>query len=300
MAFVMVSRGALANSGVRTLSLRGLVLGTGVIAVVLLCVGVAIGFWFARGDAPAKPAVAVPKGPPVQASYTIEQLGALAGRLFRLENEAALLGRRLGVSQEGQPHETTGHDGAARPARTASKQIASGGPMLPPRSPTGDPIAALDDGIRKVEAQLARIGSLSTQRALPQMFIPSRMPIDGVELGSPFGNRMDPITHRLAFHGGLDFAANRGTEIRAAAGGMVVFAGWSNDFGWLVEIDHGNGLLTRYAHASKLAVKIGMVVAPGDVVSYVGSSGRSTGPHLHFEVLRNGQYVDPQDYLAGL
>lgn len=296
MAFVMVSTGALTDSGVRTLSLQSLLLGTGVIAVLLLLAGTALGYWLAHGNAPES--VQRLKGP-AQPAYTIEQLGALAGRLFRLENEAALLGRRLGAAHDGKPHEPPAPE-ATRSATILGKPGASGGPMLPPRLPGNDPVAALDDGIRKVEAQLDRIGSLTTQRTLPQMFFPSRPPIAGVDLGSPFGNRMDPINHRLAFHGGLDFAAESGTPIHAAAGGVVAFAGWSHDFGWLVEIDHGNGLMTRYAHASKLAVKLGMVVAPGDVVSYVGSTGRSTGPHLHFEVLRNGQYDDPQNYLAGL
>ena len=292
MAIVMVSTGALTHSGVRTVSLQSLLLGTGIAALILVAAGIAIGYFVARSGT----SIPLPlHRAPAQAPYTIEQLGALAGRLFRLENEAAQLGKRVGLAPN---HDAQSHDSGSSSGKTGTG--GSGGPMLPPRLPSSDPVAALDEGIKKVEAQLARVGSLSTQRNLSQMFFPSRLPISGVELGSAFGNRVDPITHRLAFHGGLDFAADPGTPIRAAAGGVVAFAGWSHDFGWLVEIDHGNGLVTRYAHASKLVVKTGMLVAPGDVLSYVGSTGRSTGPHLHFEVLRNGQYDDPQNYLAGL
>ncbi len=295
MAFVMVSTGALTHSGVRTLSLRSLLLGSGLAALLLVAVGVAIGYFAARGDT----GVSLPlHGAPNQKPYTVEQLGALAGRLFKLENEAAQLDRRLGLT----PNRDVPTHGASQVGRPAAKILSggSGGPMLPPRLLAQDPVAALDYGIMKIEAQLARIGSLSTQRNLGQMFFPSRLPIADVELGSPYGNRTDPITRRLAFHGGLDFEADPGTPIHAAAGGVVEFAGWHHDFGWLVELDHGNGLMTRYAHASKLAVKTGMVVAPGDVLSYVGTTGRSTGPHLHFEVLRDGEYDDPQNYLAGL
>jgi len=126
------------------------------------------------------------------------------------------------------------------------------------------------------------------------------LPLDHVTLGSPFGNRDDPFTGRRAFHSGLDFAAAPGTAIHAAAGGTVVSAGFRSDYGWVVEIDHGNGLRTRYAHASRLLVKTGDVVAPGATIAAVGSTGRSTGPHLHFEVLRSGEATDPRRYLAGL
>jgi len=131
---------------------------------------------------------------------------------------------------------------------------------------------------------------------------PRRYGAAGVLSGyfAPFGNRDDPFTGRRAFHSGLDFAAEKGTAIHAAAGGTVVSAGFRSDYGWVVEIDHGNGLRTRYAHASRLLVKAGDVVAPGETIAAVGTTGRSTGPHLHFEVLRSGEATDPRRYLAGL
>ena len=132
------------------------------------------------------------------------------------------------------------------------------------------------------------------------MRLPTRLPIVGAELTSGFGNRVDPFAHSHAFHAGIDFAAPTGTTIASAAGGVVAFAGFKRDYGWVVEIDHGNGLATRYAHASELLVRSGQVVIPGDPIAVVGSTGRSTGPHLHFEVLRAGDHVDPRRYLAGL
>ncbi|MDQ2736377.1 MAG: M23 family metallopeptidase, partial [Pseudomonadota bacterium] len=144
------------------------------------------------------------------------------------------------------------------------------------------------------------VAEAATRRTLEQMRMPTRLPIEGATLTSTFGNRVDPFTRTSAFHAGLDFAAGIGTPIDAAAGGTVAYAGHRSDFGEVVEIDHGNGLMTRYAHASRLLVKTGDIVTPGQAIAMVGSTGRSTGPHLHFEVLRNGEHVDPKRYLAGL
>ena len=283
MAFVMLSTGGLTASGVRTLSTRTLLAAGLGVAALLLTLGAVLGYLIAGGS-PA----ALPKLPSFrQNPYTVEQLGAIAGRVFKLENEAAHLGRKIGVLEDYEK-KTQGKGG-------------SGGPMLPPRVISShDPMAELDAALARVESQLSEIGQVTAQRNLGLMTFPSRRPIESVEIGSTFGNRVDPITRRLAFHAGLDFTADPGTPIRAAAGGVVAFAGWSPDFGWVVELDHGNGLMTRYAHASKLLVKTGQLVEPRQEISRVGSTGRSTGPHLHFEVIRDGEYVDPRDYLAGL
>jgi murein DD-endopeptidase MepM/ murein hydrolase activator NlpD len=118
-------------------------------------------------------------------------------------------------------------------------------------------------------------------------------------VGSGFGFRIDPITSRSALHTGLDFPAEPGTAIMAAAGGMVVNVEVHPAYGNLVEIDHGNGLVTRYAHASKVMVKNGDLVKRGQLVAQVGNTGRSTGPHLHFEVLVDGVPQNPARFLAG-
>ena len=126
---------------------------------------------------------------------------------------------------------------------------------------------------------------------------PGRPPVHDARIGSSYGNRVDPFKRRTRFHSGIDFVANKGTPIRASASGRVSFAGRKPGYGKLVEIDHGNGLVTRYAHASRLVVRRGDEVTPLQHVADVGSTGRSTGPHLHFELLENGEHVDPAAYL---
>lgn len=284
MAFVMVSTGALTSSGVRTLSVRSLVIALALLAAVLLAAGAALGYLFARSPTPV---VALRAGGPNR--YTVEQLGVLSGRVFKLESEAALLARKIGVL----------HDYEARQAK--GKGDGKGGPMLAPRQDgRGSPTAELDAALTRIERDLALIGQATAQRNLAYMSFPSRPPVEQIELRSLFGNRTDPITHRQAFHAGLDFAADIGTPIYSAAGGKVIVATHHPEFGWMVEVDHGNGLVTRYAHSSRLMVKTGDLVTPHQLIALSGSSGRSTGPHLHFEVIRNGEYADPRNYLAGL
>ncbi|MEP6506546.1 MAG: M23 family metallopeptidase, partial [Betaproteobacteria bacterium] len=133
---------------------------------------------------------------------------------------------------------------------------------------------------------------------LKTLMIPSSRPID-VVVGSGFGFRADPFTGRGALHTGLDFPSPVGTEIHAAAGGVVRTAEMHPEYGLMLEIDHGNGLMTRYGHTSKILVKVGDLVNRGQVVADVGTTGRSTGPHLHFEVLVDGIPADPQRFLAG-
>jgi len=133
---------------------------------------------------------------------------------------------------------------------------------------------------------------------LKKMMVPTQNPIHGGHVGSAFGWRIDPFTGRSALHTGLDFQADSGTAILSAAGGVVVAAEVHPQYGNMVEVDHGNNLITRYAHASRLLVKKGDLVKRGQKVAEVGSTGRSTGPHLHFEVLVQGVPQDPQKFLS--
>lgn len=130
------------------------------------------------------------------------------------------------------------------------------------------------------------------------MMIPTQLPVMQGDLGSAFGWRIDPFTGTSALHTGLDFQASPGTPIVAAAGGVVVAQEFHPAYGNMVEIDHGNDLVTRYAHASKTHVKRGDLVKRGQKIAEVGSTGRSTGPHLHFEVWVQGIAQDPQKFLA--
>lgn len=126
---------------------------------------------------------------------------------------------------------------------------------------------------------------------------PLRLPVDA-PVSSPFGPRVHPITGRQRLHAGVDLAAPTGTAIGAAAAGTVTFAGVRGGYGNLVIVDHGDGTETRYAHQHTIGVRAGQRVAPGDVLGTVGSTGASTGPHLHFEFRRDGQPVDPAPLLG--
>ncbi len=132
---------------------------------------------------------------------------------------------------------------------------------------------------------------------LSRLMVPTQLPVSSGNLGSAFGWRIDPFTGRSALHTGLDFQAETGTPILAAAGGVIVTQEFHPAYGNMVEVDHGNGLVTRYAHASRVNVKKGDLVKRGQKLAEVGTTGRSTGPHLHFEVLVEGLHQDPRKFL---
>jgi len=161
-------------------------------------------------------------------------------------------------------------------------------------------LGAVHGTLERLTHALAGLNEHAQTITLAHMAFPGRRPVsaDASWVSSIFGKRKDPFNTRLAFHSGMDFAASLGTPIYASAGGKVVFAGHRPAYGKTVEIDHGNGMVTRYAHAHKLLVKKGQVVLPGQTVAQVGSSGRSTGTHLHFEIIKDGYFVDPAPYLA--
>jgi murein DD-endopeptidase MepM/ murein hydrolase activator NlpD len=135
------------------------------------------------------------------------------------------------------------------------------------------------------------------EQKIKKMMVPTQTPVANANLGSVFGWRIDPITGASALHTGLDFPAAPGTPISAAAGGVVVTQEHQSEYGNIVEIDHGNDLLSRYAHVSKVHVKKGDLIKRGQKIAEVGNTGRSTGPHLHFEVLVQGVPQDPQKFL---
>lgn len=298
MAFVMIATGATSRARVRTLSVRPLIGVAAALALALLSAGGALGYWAAAPAPHSLPTAAALEPDTSLLPFTLEQMGALSGRLFRLESEAAQLSKKIGVLKNDAP--TPARATPRRDESPATEPVgASGGPLEPAHADSSD-LDALDAQLGRVERQIAGVASAAAQQSVVQMRLPTRLPIAGAELTSTFGNRIDPFLHTHAFHAGLDFAAPSGTPIASSAGGVVAFAGFRRDFGWVVEIDHGNGLVTRYAHASALLVRTGQVVIPGDRIAMVGSSGRSTGPHLHFEVLRAGDHVDPKRYLAGL
>lgn len=127
--------------------------------------------------------------------------------------------------------------------------------------------------------------------------IPNSMPTEG-RLTSPFGDRTHPVTKKIEFHSGIDLANNTGTNIYASATGIVLFSEINGTYGKMILISHGNGYSTVYAHLSKQLVKAGDQVKKGDLIGKMGSTGRSTGPHLHFEIRENGTPIDPQKILV--
>ena len=172
-----------------------------------------------------------------------------------------------------------------------------------PRAPMGGPFVPVklaadvnpfDRQLYRIKVTRAQIDRLNRTLAL----VPYRKPVVGeVEFTSGFGVRADPFLGRPAMHTGLDFRAQTGDPVRATANGKVVSSGFSGGYGRMVEIDHGNGLSTRYGHLSEINVKIGDSVKIGQVIGEVGSTGRSTGPHLHYETRIDGEAVDPQKFL---
>jgi murein DD-endopeptidase MepM/ murein hydrolase activator NlpD len=151
-------------------------------------------------------------------------------------------------------------------------------------------VDARDDAMSSIEAKVL-------QQSVLKDMLPNSSPIGAAFNSSSYGWRIDPFNGNKAFHEGLDFTANTGTPIRAAADGIVSAAELTHAYGNMVKIDHGAGLETRYAHASKLLVKVGERVVKGQTVALVGSTGRSTGPHLHYEIRLNGNSLDPRQYL---
>jgi len=158
-------------------------------------------------------------------------------------------------------------------------------------------IQKLENQLKHSDDQLAVLENLLRGRRLKQQSQPGGWPADAGFVSSNYGERQDPFTGVLSFHKGMDIAAEAGTAVKAAASGLVTHAGNKGDFGHVVEISHGNGYITRYAHNSALHVKSGDFVVKGERIAAMGSSGRSTGSHLHFEVIENGQAVDPRKYL---
>ncbi|MCB1960301.1 MAG: M23 family metallopeptidase [Rhodocyclaceae bacterium] len=315
MAFVIHSAKALTQSKVRAINIRTFWAGATALILLTLAGGVWLGYSLAGSspaDAPepltamevtSEPVLVVDEAP--EGRFLIDRLGELSGRMFRLESEAATLAKRINIIDAFEKRLKKPIPADKTPAEGASL----GGPLIAPVAgqleaaiESGSPelaLETLESQIDQLDAMLESIDEAAAERKLSHMLFPSREPVKDARRSSRFGNRFDPFNGRKAFHSGLDFSAPYGTPIYAAAGGKVTLAGWHREYGNKVEIDHGNGVVSRYAHASKLFVKTGDVVSPGQRIANVGSTGRSTGPHLHFEILESGHFVNPSHYLVG-
>lgn len=224
-----------------------------------------------------------------------KELGELQARMMRLDAQNQRLAKLAGENEQkivNNPH--------LKPLG-GLQQDGRGGPLVRSHAMSEielkaaileltEAVDARDDYMNKIEAKIL-------QKSVLKDMLPNSSPVDAAFNSSSYGWRIDPFNGNKAFHEGLDFTANTGTNIRAAADGIVSSAERTPDYGNIVKIDHGSGLETRYAHASKLLVKAGERVVKGQVVAQVGSTGRSTGPHLHYEIRLNGNPLDPRQYL---
>ncbi len=188
-----------------------------------------------------------------------------------------------------------------RPPDATASAGGRGGPFVPVVSPSLEQLQNLVNGLDEAtdwHTDLFTFYEARLQESrLASLMVPSAPPV-AVPVGSGFGFRTDPFNGRAALHTGLDFPAETGTPITAAAGGIVVTREWHPAYGNVLEIDHGNGLITRYAHCASIEVALGALVKRGQLVAKVGNTGRSTGSHLHFEVLVDGAPQDPARFLA--
>jgi len=214
------------------------------------------------------------------------QLGQLQARVMRLDALSERLAELAGVKDKD----------------IKSGQVpGQGGPMVQERNLTAEEIRGqIADLTAQLDQRNDRLGVLEAmllQQNLKKSTIPSAAPVSSGYNSSSFGWRVDPFTGHMAMHEGLDFMAAAGTPIYAAADGIVAQAEKTPDYGNIVKVDHGSGLETRYAHALRLLVKAGDRVQKGQLIAEVGSTGRSTGAHLHFEVRLNGVALDPRKYL---
>jgi murein DD-endopeptidase MepM/ murein hydrolase activator NlpD len=169
---------------------------------------------------------------------------------------------------------------------------AMGGPFIP--APMAKDAFGFERQLHRIRTARAQIVRLT--RTIGS--VPVRKPVDGdIEPASGFGVRMDPFTSSPAMHTGLDLHGETGDPVRATADGKVTTAGWSGGYGRVVDIDHGNGLSTRYGHLSSIDVRVGQSIRTGQIIGKIGSTGRSTGPHLHYETRVRGEAVDPNKFL---
>lgn len=218
-----------------------------------------------------------------------KRLGQMQAQLLRLDTLGARLAKISGM----------------KPQEFSFDQLpAQGGPYVPVAQQAGvsldnmnQQLASLSTLLSDRSDKLVALETLLMQNTLSKRLLPSVAPITDGWYSSNFGWRIDPFTGNNAMHEGVDYMVQVGTPIYASAGGVVVYADYHPQYGNMVEIDHGNDIVTRYAHASRLLTKVGAVVRRGQVIAKVGSTGRSTGNHLHFEVRYKGLAQNPVRFL---
>jgi murein DD-endopeptidase MepM/ murein hydrolase activator NlpD len=221
------------------------------------------------------------------------KLGEMQAQVIRLDSLGERIARLSGVIPP---------KNEANEANEANRKAGQGGPLILSAQPLSanelqreiDRLAAIveqrSDTLTALESQLM-------ERRIKTTLLPTLVPIDADHVGSTFGHRLDPIAGVNALHEGIDFVADPGTRVIASAGGVVLAAEYHPQYGNQIEIDHGNDFTSRYAHLSKINVKVGQIVKRGQAIGASGNTGRSTGPHLHFEVRFKGVAQNPERFL---
>ena len=309
---ILITHGSLART--RVLSLSRLQLGVAMAALVmalLLLSGAVYHFVFLKAAREGWPVVSqlvrlVVRDEIAQRERYMQtnldamakKVGEMQARMINLE----AMGERVTGLAGVKPDELKAlQRPASEPDRAGTRPSGQGGPYVPLSHPSLEQLDKTLSALERVADEKGDVLTLAESRLLESrlksLMIPNTPPVDA-PVGSGFGFRIDPITGRTALHTGLDFSADPGTPILAAAGGMVISTDFHPQYGNLLEIDHGNGLTTRYAHTQRILVKVGDLIKRGQPVALVGNTGRSTGPHLHFEVLVDGVMQDPAKFLA--
>jgi murein DD-endopeptidase MepM/ murein hydrolase activator NlpD len=249
-------------------------------------------FW-SRGDAPEKPVSAITPilGEEAGSEEKADLFDSLGASLAAIEIEQLMSIETL-TSETFETadmiREALVEAGLAVDVDFGADEAGVGGPLV-----ATDEDSAFEERVRELQEAL---GNLETLKASARDY-PLFNPAPGQAVSSSFGVRRDPFLRRPAMHAGIDFRAKSGTPVQATGAGKVIRAGWAGGYGRLIEIDHGNGWSTRYAHLSRIDVKVGARLSTGDAIGAVGSTGRSTGPHLHYEIRRRGKATDPLPFL---
>lgn len=220
------------------------------------------------------------------------QIGELQARLIRIDNQSQRL-------QDFAKEKLKTNEKIPKPAPI--KSSGQGGPFVPEKNLSETELQSFIDkltlDIEKHEEYYNNLEAIYLKQSVFKDTLPNASPVNVPFNSSSYGWRVDPFLGVRAFHEGLDFSADVGQPIKATAAGIVIAAEVTPEYGNVVRISHGSGLETRYAHASKLLVKEGDRIKKNQVIALVGNTGRSTGPHLHYEIRMNGESLDPRKYL---
>ena len=304
---IMITNGRLARTRVMQLSRLQLVVAfAALLAVLTLLSGTVYHFVFLKAAREGWPVVSQIVRLVVRDEFAqrdrfmrenldamAQKVGEMQAKLVKLEAVGERVAGAIGVKPE-ELRQMMKPVGAAAPG-------GQGGPFVPARSASLDQLKSIVGALDLETDQRTDLFTLFEARLfesrMQALMVPTSKPVD-VLMGSGFGFRTDPFSGLAALHTGLDFPAESGTPVMAAAGGVVQLSEYQPQYGNVVELDHGRGLVTRYAHNAKVLVKTGDIVKRSQVIAEVGSTGRSTGPHLHFEVLVDGVPQDPAKFLA--